>query len=299
MLNFRQPELQDMTWVKKVMTASNEMACEYCFGNLYMWSRVYKNTIAEFDGLFLARDGVEDACYFYPCGVGDKKKAIEELIKFSKANNEKTFEMYCLTPKNVEELKNMYQDEFEFLEDRAYFDYIYSSEDLINLSGRKYHAKRNHISYFKNNFDWKYEKITCENIDECFEMNKKWEVLRNKDNQDSEITLDDEFEAIKRAFDKFDEIGFIGGLLRKDGEVIAYTFGEEISKDTFCVHVEKAYADIRGAYPMINQQFSEHELKAYKYINREEDVGDEGLRKAKLSYNPTILLPKYKAIYKG
>lgn len=296
MLKFRTPEISDMAWVKKAMTASQEAACEYCFGNLYIWSKVYKNTIAEYDGLFIARDGVNDACYLYPCGNGDKRKAIEELIEFSKTNDKKMLEMYCLTPKSVDELKSMFPDKFEFVEDRAYFDYIYNSQDLINLAGRKYHSKRNHISYFKNNYNWSYEKITRENLPECYLMNRKWEELNSDKETDS---LDDELDAIKRGFIKFEEIGFVGGLLRKDGEVIAYTFGEEINKDVFCVHVEKAYSDIRGAYPMINQQFCEHELAGYKYINREDDVGDEGLRKAKLSYNPAIILPKYKAIYKG
>lgn len=296
MLEFKAPEIYDMAWVKEAMTASNEMACEYCFGNLYIWCKVYKNTIANYNGLFLAKDGLEKACYIYPCGKGDKKPAVEELIKYSQANDDGPLEMYCLTPQSVDELNKMFPDKFEIVEDRAYFDYIYNSQDLINLAGRKYHSKRNHISYFKNNYDWKYERISRENLPECYEMNRKWEQLRSNKNGEA---LEEELDAIRRGFIKYEELGFVGGLLRKDGEVVAYTFGEEINPDVFCVHVEKAYPDVRGAYPMINQQFCANELSGYRYINREDDVGDEGLRKAKLSYYPEILLKKYKAIYKG
>lgn len=296
MLEFRTPEITDMAWVKKAMTEHYNMACEYCFGNLYVWSKIYKNQIASFDGLFLAYDGLDEPSYIYPCGKGNKKEAVKELIKHSEFEGNAPFSMYCLTKADVEELETLFPEKFEFISDRAHFDYIYNAEDLINLSGRKYHGKRNHISYFKNNYNWKYERLTRENLPECYEMNRKWEKLHS-DSADG--SLDEELDAIRRGFIKFDELGFVGGLLRIDGEVVAYTFGEEINPDVFCVHFEKAYPDIRGAYPMINQQFCENELKGYKYINREDDVGDEGLRKAKLSYNPVILLEKYIAVYKG
>lgn len=296
MLEFRAPEIADMAWVKKAMTEPYNMACEYCFGNLFVWSKAYKNKITSFDGLFLSCDGLDKPSYIYPCGKGNKKEAVKELIKHSAFEGNAPFSMYCLTKDDVEELETLFPKKFEFVSDRAHFDYIYNTEDLINLSGRKYHSKRNHISYFKNNYNWKYERITRENLPECYEMNRKWEKFHS-DSADS--SLDEELDAIRRGFIKFDELGFVGGLLRIDGEVVAYTFGEEISPDIFCVHFEKAYPDIRGAYPMINQQFCENELKGYKYINREDDVGDEGLRKAKLSYNPVILLEKYIAVYKG
>lgn len=296
MLEFRTPEISDMAWVRNAMRASGEQACEYCFGNLYIWSRVYKNMIADFNGILLVRDCTEKSSYLYPCGTGDKKSAVEELIRFSEAEGDGPLEMYCLTAKSRAELDSLFPGKFSFVEERAYFDYIYNCEDLIDLAGRKYHSKRNHITYFKNNFDWAYEKITHENLAECYEMNRKWEKLHAGEN---DAALDDELDAIRRGFIKFEELGFVGGLLRRDGEVIAYTFGEEINSEVFCVHAEKAYSDIRGAYPMINQQFCEHELFSYKYINREDDTGDEGLRKAKLSYNPAIILPKYRAVLKG
>ena len=295
MLEFKKPEISDMGWIKNAMRSSGDMACEYCFGNLYMWTEIYDNTVADYNGILLARDGTERPMYLYPCGQGDKKAAINELIDFSK-NDGYPLEMYCLTPDKVRELEAMFPDKFEFIEMREYFDYIYFSEDLGNLAGRKYHAKRNHISYFKNNYNWQYEKISEQNIDECIKMNDAWEKA-NREYDDGSLT--EERKAILRAFSQFSALGLVGGLLRKDGEVVAYTFGEPINDKVFCTHVEKAFADIRGAYPMINQQFCLNELMSYKYINREDDTGDEGLRQAKQSYYPAILLPKFRAVYKG
>lgn len=294
MLEFKKPTLADMDWVTRAMRSSGEMACEYCFGNLYIWTEVYGNTIAGRDGMLFARDGGENPIYLYPCGEGDMKAAIAELLELEKVDN-KPLEMYCLTPDRVRQLEALYPDEFEFEADRDYFDYIYLSEELASLAGRKLHSKRNHISFFKKTFDWSYEKITKDNLSECYDMNMLWEKQRNPDGNEE---LNDELRAIERAFEHFERLGFVGGLLRKDGEVIAYTFGEPINGKVFCTHVEKAFADVRGAYPMINQQFCQNELMSYKYINREDDTGDEGLRQAKESYCPAILLPKFTAKHK-
>lgn len=296
MLEFRKPELSDKDWVNQVMEHSGDMACEYCFGNLYMWSAVYGNTITDYNGLFIARDGNDDVMYLYPCGKGDKKGAVEHLIEYSLKNDNVPLKMYCLTPSKVRELEAMMPEKFDFIETRDYFDYIYLTDDLINLAGRKYHGKRNHISYFKNNFDWSFEEINDGNLDDCREMNKKWEKLNREKNPEE---IGNELVAINRAFDNFDYLNLKGGLLRVNGEVAAYTVGEELNEKTFCTHIEKAYADIRGAYPTINREFAVNMLSSYKYINREDDTGSEGLRKAKLSYYPAILLPKYRAVYKG
>lgn len=295
MLEFKVPELSDKEWVKKAMLESHNMSCEYCFGNLYVWSHVYKNTIAKYKDLFVARDGNERPMYLFPCGTGDKKEVISELIKKSE-NDGFPLEMYCLTPEKVRELNEIMPDKFNFVTMRDYFDYIYKTDDLKNLAGRKYHSKRNHLSYFKNNFNWQYEKITNDNLQDCFDMNTKWE---NENSEKDPEEIKRELDAIKRAFSNYDELGFTGGLLRVDGEVVAYTMGEAICPTVFCTHFEKAFSSMRGAYPAINQQFCENELMTYTYVNREDDNGEEGLRKAKLSYNPSILLEKYRAIYKG
>lgn len=191
------------------------------------------------------------------------------------------------------ELETLFPGQFEFTEERAYFDYIYLRESLVELKGKKLHGKKNHLNAFKNTYpDWKFEHITSENIDECWQMNEEW-------SRQNEMSLGSgllkEKTALRTAFDNFFEEGLVGGLIRVDGKVIAYSMGHKLNSDTFVVHFEKAFADIRGAYQIINQQFAQHCCEGYTYINREDDTGLEGLRKAKLSYLPQILLTKYDA----
>ena len=130
MLEFRNPELSDRAWVTDVMERSGDMACEYCFGNLYIWAPVYENTICEYDGMFLARDGVGDPMYLYPCGDGDKKAAVNELIRYAENHDGARLTMYCLTPSNVRELEDMMPGKFEFTEMREFADYIYNTKCL-------------------------------------------------------------------------------------------------------------------------------------------------------------------------
>ena len=124
-------------------------------------------------------------------------------------------------------------------------------------------------------------------------MNEKWYELNvDKDPEGIEA----EREVLNLSFENFEKFGFTGGLLRVDGEVVAFTFGEKLNENTFVTHFEKAFADIRGAYPMINNQFALNTIYTFEFVNREDDIGSEGLRKAKLSYYPEILLEKFTAV---
>ena len=124
-------------------------------------------------------------------------------------------------------------------------------------------------------------------------MNEKWFLLNVDKNPDG---IDAERKVLELIFNNYDQFGFLGGVLRVNGEVVAFTFGEELNRNTFVTHFEKAFSSIRGAYPMINMMFSKNTLTKYEYVNREDDVGSEGLRKAKLSYYPAKLLEKFTAV---
>ncbi len=197
--------------------------------------------------------------------------------------------MHSLLEEKRVELEDLFPGKFIIEEDRDLADYIYKSEDLINLSGKKYHGKRNHIKRFKDN-NWSFETLTDENMEDCLEMNRQWCVLNDCGMDESKKA---EFCAVKQSFKYYKELGFFGGLLRVDGRVIAYTMAERLNSNTVNVHIEKAFSDIQGAYPAINHEFVFNMASEYEYVNREEDLGIEGLRKAKLSYNPAILLSKY------
>ena len=136
---------------------------------------------------------------------------------------------------------------------------------------------------------WSYEPTTKDNVEDCFQMALKW---RNENGCEEDLEKNAEICVTLNSLRLFEELGLKGGVLRIDGEVAAFTVGEPICSDTFGVHIEKAYAEVQGAYPMINQQFVSHECMDYKYVNREEDTGAEGLRKAKMSYRPVFMVEK-------
>ncbi|MDR2585019.1 MAG: phosphatidylglycerol lysyltransferase domain-containing protein, partial [Prevotellaceae bacterium] len=174
--------------------------------------------------------------------------------------------------------------------ERDSWDYIYKVDDLSTLQGKRYQSKRNHIARFTELPDWRYEPIGGANITECIEMNSAWCHLMGCTENKS---LHMETCAAEMGLQNFDALGLDGALLRLSGKVVAYTLGEPINSDTFIVHVEKAFPDIRGAYPTINREFMRNLGTGFVYVNREDDVGDEGLRRAKESYHPVFMEEKY------
>ena len=291
MIDFAEPQLEDILWAKDILQKSGRKGSEFCFGNIYMWCKAYNCTIAKLDDTILCRAGDS---YVLPAGSGDLKKLVKELKKDSEDRNI-PLKLHGLCESQKADLEEAFENEFDFYENRDSFDYIYSTEDLATLPGKKYHGKRNHISYFENNFDWTYEEMNPDNAKECLEFSNFWYKANDKKIRTG---TDRELVAITRALSHFTELGFKGGILRVQGDIVAYTFGEPLSDTVFCTHVEKAVADIRGAYPMINREFARNTIAQYSLVNREEDMGIEGLRRAKESYKPKILLKKYIAILK-
>lgn len=294
MLEFKTPQIEDKAWVDQCFKHLKTMNCDYTFGNMFVWSTEYSTKICMFKDFFICSWGMgKETNFGIPVGKGDFKEAVEEVIKYAKANDIMP-RFYGVTEAYVEMLNENFPDAFQFSYDDGYGDYIYEVEKMASLKGKKYHGKRNHITNFKkNNPNWSFETINKDNIDDCINLHAKW---INTHVDDSDISF--EFEAVLKAFENYDKLGFIGGIIRIDGEAVAYTFGEPISDETFVTHFEKAPPDIQGAYPIINQEFTKNCLMNYKYVNREEDLGLEGLRKAKQSYCPEIFLKKCIAVYK-
>lgn len=294
MIDFRSIKIEDRPWIDERLKEADFRGCEYSFVNNFIWQKPYNINFANINGFYCLRSGKESSVYAYPAGKGDIKPVIEALMNEAKEKGEK-FVLRGITAENVEKLKELFPDKFDFEPKRDEFDYLYEVSRLSTLSGRKLHGKRNHIARFKDNPNWVYEPITEENIAECYEMNKEWGKLYGGENEDS---LKDELFAVKEAFDHFFELKMLGGIIRQDDKIVAYTMASHLNSDTLDVNIEKAFHSIQGAYPMINQQFILNACQDFKYVNREEDTGDEGLRKAKLSYVPDILLEKYTATLK-
>ncbi len=292
MIDFHTPTIADKDWINRKIEETGCPSCEYTFGNIFAYSAKMDLQVAEFANCLVTRCIYgENLMYCYPMGNGDKKAAVEAIIRDSE-NFSSDFVLFGLTSEFADELETLFPDRFKIIFDRDGSDYIYNSADLINLIGKKYQPKRNHISFFKKNYNWTYEKITADNISECIAMNEKWIEESLNERKDE---LYEELEIIRLVFKNYDALDFVGGLIRIDGEVIAYTMGERMNEDTFCVHFEKAFSKYRGAYPMINREFCERELSSYRYIDREDDLGVDNLRKAKLSYYPEIIREEYEA----
>ncbi len=295
MLEFKKPEISDKEWANKCLAHANSMNCEYTFGNLFIWQKSYSTEICKYKDFLICKwndDGT--TTYSMPLGEGDFTDAIDAIIDYAKSLGE-TPVIYGITDGYLGLIQEAFTGKFTYKYDDGNNDYIYSTEKMASLSGKKYHGKRNHITNFKkNNPDWSFEKLSKDNIPECIELHSKW--IENKDPDDEDYSF--EFEAVLSAFEHFDELDFVGGLIRVNGEVIAYTLGEpQMSGHCFVSHFEKAPADVIGAYAIINQEFTKNCLMEYEYVNREEDLGIEGLRKAKQSYHPEIWLEKCTAVY--
>lgn len=287
---FKKPELSDREVILKHLTERKLRGCERTFANVYLWARFYNLVWAEIEGTALFRTGTEGKySYAYPSGNGDRKAVVRMILKDSEEKGY-PFQLHSVSPDEMEELEQYFPGKFQVEWQRDLADYVYETEKLINLSGKKYHGKKNHINQFKAaNPDWIYESISDENVEECFQMALKW---RRDNGCEDDPEKNSEMCVTLNSLRLFKELELKGGLLRAGGKVVAFTLGEPVCDDTFVVHIEKAYADVRGAYPLINQQFLEHEAASYTYVNREEDTGEEGLRKAKLSYHPVFMAEK-------
>ncbi|NLL69744.1 MAG: DUF2156 domain-containing protein [Epulopiscium sp.] len=300
MINFKTIEIEDKKWIDPLLVASDLSGCHQNFGNLFAWSKVHKTRVAKINDYLVVKGGTEinKQGYFYPAGSGTIQPVIEEMIQDA-ADCGHDFILNGISPENMEALDILFPGQFSYEEVRDAFDYVYLLDKMVSLSGKKLHRKRNHINQFKKNHQWSFEPITLENLQECWEMNEAWckEMGCSDDNG-----LKQENCATRQYFKYFSQLKMEGGLLRSGGQVIAYTMGEILNSDTYVIHLEKAFRDIQGAYPMINREFAAWIKDRYPhivYVNREEDVGDEGLRKAKQSYYPDKMEEKYTATYQG
>lgn len=294
MLSFRNIQLSDRDWITELLKKSDFRGCEYSFANNIAWYRLGDSRISRYKDFYICCSFRKDKPkFFFPAGEGDISEVIGEFRKFAD-NAGKPLIIQSVSDGQLERLKSLYPDSFTVESDEGGYDYIYNAEDLIELKGKKYHQKRNHLARFREN-DWSYEDITPDNIDECIELSVN--LYNDKDGYTSRSAVLEQL-AIHTFFDNFNYLGLKGGAIRVNGEIVAFTIGEQINSDTLCVHIEKARGDIQGAYTAINNEFAKRAAAGLKYINREEDLGVEGLRRAKRSYYPCFMLEKHTVIFK-
>ncbi len=295
---FKDIEIDCKNILDKYFDLVDYEACEYCFTTLYMWKDLYNTKYyVEEDFAIVAGEYENKGFIILPLAKKENmNKAFDFIIKnFEKQH--KQIHLKAINKEVVEYLQSVYGDRFEYIEERNNFDYIYDGESLRTLAGRKNQKKRNHLNSFVKEYGDRveYKKLEEADFDECINLLKEW----SKDKEES-IELDSEFKAIKRIFknyEKLKETLKISGIYI-DSKLEAFSIGEMLNDNMAVIHVEKANADIRGLYPYINQQFLLNEFSDVEFVNREEDLGIEGLRKAKLSYHPVKFAEKYTVIEK-
>ena len=292
MLEFSFPELSDRKWLSPILSASGKLGSEWAFGTLFIWKNTYYSKICRVDGCTLLCFSGPRHTYNMPlCENESRLPEMIDLMIEDATEKGHPFQLWGATEDQMEKLKRFFPGRFLFSLDRDGSDYLYKSEDLIRLAGRKFHGKRNHISQFERKYDWSYEDLCQENLEDCRLIAKQWcktHGCRDQDGFASEPC------AIDRALDHFEGLHLAGGLIRVSGEPVAFTIGEEINPKAYLLHFEKALDGYDGLYAVINHEYAARHLEQYELINREEDMGIEGLRKAKLSYHPALLLNRYR-----
>lgn len=291
-MEFRSPTIDDAQWAVPLLETDNFMGSEFAFSNVYIWQDVVDMKISKFEDFVLVRADYGGDCihYQYPCGKGDIKPAIDAILKVAETGDRPP--AITSIPHNRKDLvEELYPGIFDFSNPRGNSDYVYLSSDLANLEGSKFRKKRNHISNFERSYpNWEFKEITEDKIVDIMEFTQRWQQQNKNDTEG----INDESLAIKRALDNYSPLNLKGGYLTVDDEIVAYSYGRPMG-DEFITHVEKGLYDINGAYAFINREMARTFGKDYTYINREDDVDEPGLRKAKLSYRPEFLVDKWRA----
>lgn len=291
MISFHSPTPADFAWVREILKSDPHPGADYTFHNMLFWQGYY-GKIARMGGLLTQAAAYDDKLFcLYPVGVGDKAEAVT-LLREDAERRGLRLVLRGLTDETLPELEDAFADRFAITPFYDAFDYIYAIEELCTLSGRHLQSKRNHCNRFISEHpNWHTEKITAQNAEKCAELCDNWFA-----HHPSGRAADNERYAVSLALQSYDSLQMDGLLLYAEDSPVAFSMGSRMAGDYYDVNFEKAYSDVTGAYAMINREFSRMIAEEYpdvRFLNREDDMGLEGLRKAKSSYRPTVHLRKY------
>ena len=301
MIEFKDLTLEDKSIIDQYFQIVQPRNSECTFTNMFIWRDCYEVQWTIIEGLLIIKPGqMEETWILQPYGDYtncDLRKVFAQLDEYFSSQG-LPFIMRAVTESFAELLETEYPGMFYLEDERDLADYMYLGEDLRELKGRKYHSKRNHLSNFHKNYpDYVYEPMTADMVEEVWQYLEEW-CGQKACSGSLDAGLHCEQKAIREALNHFEALDYKGAVIRIDGKIAAFTLGEMLNDETVVVHVEKANGTITGLYGVINQEFLLHEWPEAKYVNREEDTGAEGLRKAKLSYHPVELIKKYKGVYR-
>lgn len=292
MLNFQKITLQDQQLLRPVLATCGHKGCQYSFPNLYLWGRQQAAWVGESLVIFAQFD--EALVYLYPVGGTDRAPAVEALLEDA-AQRGIDFCLSAMSLEDCRELEAMFPGRFRFYADRADFEYIYEIEKLCTLAGKKNQRKRNQVNRFEAEHpNYRLEVLTPQNLHRVEEMTQRWYENRMILEQDWDFDM--ERAAFAQALRDYEALQLEGLMLLEEDRVLAFSIGSALTPEIFDVHFEKAMERCDGVYGMINRAFARYLHEKYprlKWLNREDDMGLEGLRKSKLSYHPEQLLEKY------
>lgn len=294
-MEFHNIEIEDKALLESFTKQLKLESSEFTFTNLIIWGQEERIQIAVQDDVLYVRFHFPGHAPFMLAPIPRNINHMDYPRAIAMA--EEHFQRDGLSPK-FRSLSGIlttwfeqYCPQYQLIADRDVFDYVYSAQDLISLKGKRFHAKRNHINQFQSLYSFVYKPLSSDLYEPCMKVYAKW--MQSKDINQPGIL--GERQAIAFLIPNMETLGVKGGAIYIKDQIVAFTLGEQIREDMALIHIEKADANIPGLYPLINQQFAAHEWSHVEWINREEDMGLDGLRKAKLSYNPARLIEKYTA----
>ena len=297
MIDFHRLTLEQKDAYEAMLPACGQRGCEYAFANLYLWGRqlaAFRHGCVVFFSHFDGR-----SVYPYPIGPGDRRQCLEDILEDARQRGIPC-RIVSMTQEDVRELEAWFPHRFHFRTDRDSFDYVYAIDDLADLKGKKFQKKRNHFNRFCANYP-DHELIPLDrcSLDKARRLVDGWFYSHIRENPERNYLLENI--AMSRAFQNYDALGLEGCILLVNGEAAAVTMATPLTEDTLDVHFEKAREDMDGAYAAVNCEFARYLRRKHprvRFLNREDDMGIEGLRKAKLSYQPHHMVEKYWAYVK-
>ncbi|MBR6465893.1 MAG: DUF2156 domain-containing protein [Bacteroidales bacterium] len=322
---FKDIELSDSAWIRELLSVPDFNSEDYCFTFQYLWKNTFKSKVAKIGDIVLIQYNMGfGRSYLMPVGKADNWQIadlLNAMLSTGTANSQSPLlsdgyscqnsmltaggnnqnslltddgklVLYGVLPSQLDFFERHFSGMYTAELFRMGADYIYDAESLKTLRGKKYQSKRNFANGFRRLYNWRFEPITEENVPECLAMNDEW---CRRGGCSGDFWKSNEFCATRVALNNFKALGLDGGLLRVDGKVVAFSIAEKANSNTLIVHIEKALTEYRGAYQAMSQEFLNHLAQKYEFtlVNREDDSGDENLRKAKLEYHPVEIKEKY------
>lgn len=294
-LSFKSLTLEDKEIIEKYIDKSKLDSYEYLFSSLYMWRKLNNIKYAVLDDVLIIEKNEEGKGTFYAQFFGYKKdnltSIIDELIKRNLEFTDRDYLFGDVGDEFVDDLKKYTDFSIDIVEDIDDSEYIYNTQDLIELKGKKYHSKKNHVNSFLKTYSYDIKTINNENVkSDCMDLLHKW-------HEEVAVTVDKEMlmeiDAIKDLFRELHFFDLNSIAIYVDGDLAGFAVGEKVNDRMALIHVERGEIAYKGIYAFLNKQFLVESFQDTEFVNRQEDTGNEGLRKAKKSYHPEKMIKKY------